>query len=65
MFFFQIELLDEDIFLGRGARSKVTTENEAIKRDTALAHYLPSLDKKVFIVFHASFLEDAYSVLFT
>ena len=38
--------------MGRGSSSKA--KNEAIKKDTALARYLPSLDKEVLIVFHAS-----------
>ena len=51
--------------MGRGVGSRITPKNEAIKRDTTLAHYLPSLDKEVFIVFHTSFSKNADIALFT
>lgn len=55
----QIEILDEDNFLGRagGSRGKLN-ESTCRKESHALMHYLPKLDKDVFCAFHAQFSED-------
>lgn len=49
--------MDKDKFLGRGKGSRGAVKNEWTK-DTSLGHYLPLLDKDVFIVFHSLFSEN-------
>ena len=51
--FLQIEIADEDKFLGRAMGSRGVKDKDSIKKDTALAHYLPHMQKEIFIVYHS------------
>lgn len=46
-----MEIEDKDNFLGRAMGSRGGSE-DASKKDSGLAHFLPHLDKEVFVVYH-------------
>lgn len=55
----QLELLDNDNFLGRakGSRGK-PTEGTSKKDSSSIMHYLPLLDKENFCAFHMQYSEE-------